>query len=44
MQKRVFRVYFISEKYVLRVCFKSPFYEDDIQPEIEVAPPNIKPK
>ena len=25
MQKRVFRVYFVPEKYVFRVCFKSPF-------------------
>ena len=28
---------FIPEKYAFRVCFESP-YEDDIQPEIQVAP------
>ena len=30
MQKRVFRVYLVSEKYVFRVCFESP--------EIQVLP------
>ena len=31
---------FISEKYVFRVClFWKSFYEDDIQPEIQEAPP-----
>ena len=29
---------FIPEKYLFRVCFESPFYEDDIQPEIQVPP------
>ena len=33
---------FIHEKYVFRVCFESPFYADDIQPEIQVAPPRIR--
>ena len=29
---------FIPENDVFRVCFKSPFNEDDIQPEIQVGP------
>ena len=32
---------FIPGKYVLRVCFESPFYEDDIQLEIQVAPGHV---
>ena len=38
IQKRVglyLGSFFIPEKYVFRVCFES-FYEDDIQPEIQV--------
>ena len=29
---------YLSGKYVLRVCFESPFYEDDIHPEIQECP------
>ena len=41
MQKHVFiGSIFIPEKYKFRVCFESPkFYEDDIQPDIQVFPP-----
>ena len=31
MQKRILGSIFIPEKYLFRVCFESPFYEDDIQ-------------
>ena len=39
MQKLIFRVYFfIPGKYVLWVYFESPFYEEDIHPDIQVPP------
>ena len=36
MQTLVIGSIFIPD--VFRVCFESPFYEDDIQPEIQVPP------
>ena len=39
MQNAYLGSIFIPEKYGFKVCFESPFYDDYIQPEIQVAPP-----
>ena len=38
-KKHILRCIFILGKYMLKVCYESSFYKDDIHPEIEVAPP-----
>ena len=37
-QTRYVEFVYLSGKYELRVCFASPFYEDDIHPEIHECP------
>ena len=39
MPKRLFRVYFHTWKIRVKGVFWKSFYEDDIQPEIQVRPP-----
>ena len=39
MQKHLFRVYFHTWKVHVRGVFWKSFYEDDIEPEIQVPPP-----